>query len=235
MKSYIIKIAGILLVVATCVVFTASGNSKVEEDVSIITSATTSQPSSITTTEYLTTTTTVPETTTEAPTTTKPVIATTKKVITTTTTKPYVKSLKSSNVSQTIWNYMKGLGWNDYVCAGILGNMMSEAGGQTLNIDPYIRASGYYGICQWSTTYYPQVNGADLNTQLQVLEKTIEEAFEGYGNRYKPGFDFDDFLSLTNEKEAALAFAKAYERCASGSYSIRQTNASAAYSHFVKA
>lgn len=229
MKSYIIKIAGILLALITCVVFTASGNSKVEEDVSIITSATTSQPSSITTTEYLTTTTTMPETTTEAPTTTKQVTTTA------TTTKPYVKSLKSSNVSQIIWDYMKGLGWNDYVCAGILGNMMSEAGGQTLDIDPYIRASGYYGICQWSTTYYPQVNGADLTTQLQVLEKTIEAAFEGYGNRYKSGFDFDDFLSLTNEKEAALAFAKAYERCASGSYSIRQTNASAAYSHFVKA
>ena len=33
-----------------------------------------------------------------------------------------------------IWEYMKSLGWNDYVCAGILGNMMAEVGGGTLDL-----------------------------------------------------------------------------------------------------
>ena len=33
-----------------------------------------------------------------------------------------------------IWHYLKKLGYNDYVCAGIMGNIMAECGGQTLNI-----------------------------------------------------------------------------------------------------
>ena len=41
---------------------------------------------------------------------------------------------------------MKELGWNDYVCAGIVGNLMAEVGGQTLNIDPQL-GNSYYGIC----------------------------------------------------------------------------------------
>ena len=28
-----------------------------------------------------------------------------------------------------IWKYMKNLGWNDYICAGIMGNIMAEVGG----------------------------------------------------------------------------------------------------------
>ena len=34
--------------------------------------------------------------------------------------------------------YMKDLGWNDYVCAGIMGNLMAEVGGQTLDIQYHL-------------------------------------------------------------------------------------------------
>jgi hypothetical protein len=51
---------------------------------------------------------------------------------------------------------------------------------------------------------------------------------------YKKGFNFDAFLNLENEQEAALAFAQAYERCGSASHSIRQENAVKAYNYFTK-
>ena len=38
---------------------------------------------------------------------------------------------------------------------------------------------------------------------------------------------------MTDAQQAALAFAKSYERCGSGSYGIRQQNALKAYNYFV--
>jgi hypothetical protein len=37
---------------------------------------------------------------------------------------------------------------------------------------------------------------------------------------------------MQDEKEAALYFAKYYERCGSGSYSVRQSNATKALDYF---
>ena len=35
-------------------------------------------------------------------------------------------------VATEIWMFLKNCGYNDYVAAGILGNMMAEVGGNTL-------------------------------------------------------------------------------------------------------
>ena len=138
-------------------------------------------------------------------------------------------------VAATIWKYLKNLGYNNYVCAGILGNIMAEVGGQTLNIRPYLYSSGggYYGICQWSVKFYPSVAGKDLTTQLNFLAKTIKYEINTYGFKYYRGFNYNTFINLNSAQEAALAFAKAYERCASSYYGIRQANAIKAYKHFV--
>ena len=66
---------------------------------------------------------------------------------------------------------MKNLGWNDYVCAGIMGNLMAETGGQTLDLDPkaYSSNKNYYGICQWSKKYYAEVHKKDLEFQCDFL------------------------------------------------------------------
>ena len=77
-------------------------------------------------------------------------------------------------VATEIWLYLKDEGYNDYVCAGILGNLMAEVGGQTLNINPLRSGHGYYGMCQWSTKYYPKVVGEDLNGQLEFLNSNIK-------------------------------------------------------------
>ena len=131
-----------------------------------------------------------------------------------------------------IWRYMKAQGWNDYVCAGIMGNLMAEVGGQTLDIRYTLSSSGYYGMCQWSRGY-SQVWGAGLETQCDFLRDTIKYEFDTYGFKYQKGFNFNSFLNMTDAQQAALAFAKSYERCGSGSYNIRQQNALKAYNYFV--
>ena len=131
-----------------------------------------------------------------------------------------------------IWRYMKALGWNDYVCAGIMGNLMAEVGGQTLDIRYTLSSGSYYGMCQWSRGY-SKVWGAGLDTQCDFLRDTIQYEIDTYGFKYQKGFKFNSFLNLSDEKQAALAFAKAYERCASGSYKVRQNNATKAYNYFV--
>ena len=131
-----------------------------------------------------------------------------------------------------IWRYMKSLGWNDYVCAGIMGNIMTEVGGQTLNIDYTASSKYYYGMCQWSKGYY-EVWGTDLANQCKFLENSIRYEFDTFGFVYQNGFKFNSFLNITDAQQAALAFAKCYERCGSGSYKVRQNNALKAYQYFV--
>lgn len=132
-----------------------------------------------------------------------------------------------------IWRYMKDLGWNDYVCAGIMGNLMAEVGGQTLNIQYWLNGNGYYGMCQWNKAYRSGVWGADLAGQCDFLRDTIKYEIDTFGYAYKKGFNLDSFLAMTNERDAAKAFAKCYERCASSTYNIRMNNAEKAYNYFV--
>lgn len=131
-----------------------------------------------------------------------------------------------------IWKYFKDLGYNDYVCAGILGNIMAEVGGHTLDIKTDIQKNGYYGMCQWNQAY-SEVWGASLEEQCNFLQETIAYEFDTFGYAYDSGFDYESFLELKNCKQAAKAFAKCYERCGIGSYSARQKNAIEAYNYFV--
>ena len=159
----------------------------------------------------------------------------------TTTTEPTTQAPKPTTnkskypVATEVWNYMKALGWSDAVCAGIMGNMMAEVGGHTLNLryDAYDKNKAYYGLCQWSGKYYPQIQGTDLKTQCDFLRDTIKQQIDIYGKRYASGMNYKEFLKLEDPKEVALCFAIAYERCSSATYSVRQTNAVKAYDYFV--
>lgn len=135
-----------------------------------------------------------------------------------------------------IWNYLRrNLKYNVAVSAGIMGNIMAEVGGQTLEIDPYLDDTDgeYYGICQWSVYYYPEVKNKNLNEQLDFLANTIQSEFNTYSNNYYNGFSYSAFLNLTDPGDAAEAFAKVYERCASWTYQIRIDNAYEAYDYYV--
>ena len=146
----------------------------------------------------------------------------------------YEEKMNKYPVATEIWFYLKDFGYNDYVCAGIMGNIMAEVGGQTLEIQPYISGNGYYGICQWNEGYKEKVWGASLEDQCLFLNDTIEYEIDTFGFCYKTDFDFNDFLQMTDEREVALAFAKCYERCSSLSYYTRQENAEIAYEYFAQ-
>lgn len=130
-----------------------------------------------------------------------------------------------------VWQYLKGCGYSDVMCAGILGNLMAETGGQTLNIKWNSRSSGYYGIAQWGPGY-KSIWGGTLHQQCEFLIKTIAYEINTYGYAYQKGFNYSSFCNLDSPEQAALAFAKAYERCGSGSYKQRMKNARIAYNYY---
>lgn len=128
-----------------------------------------------------------------------------------------------------VWNHLKSLGLNDYVCAGILGNIMAEVGGQTLDISRWSHYAqtnkNYYGICQWAggrKTRLLNEFGSSLDAQIKFLGVELFEVIP----------ENNSFYDMQDEKEAALYFAKYYERCRSSSYSVRQRNATTALNYF---
>lgn len=132
-----------------------------------------------------------------------------------------------------VWQYLHEYGYNDWVSAGIIGNMMTECGGQTLDLQVTIDNGNHYGMCQWSHRYYPQVIGMTFEEQFDFLMSNIQYEINTFGFNYKQGFDYSDFCSLTDERQAAKAFAKAYERPGSDDTTRRQNNAEVAYQYFV--
>lgn len=134
-------------------------------------------------------------------------------------------------VATKIWRYLtEELGYNEYVSAGIIGNMMVESGGHTLDIDPYnwddATGRSFYGICQWGY-YFPEVKNQNLDFQLDFLRDTIEEEFS------IGGYSLEKFLSLTDEREAAKVFCRAYERPGPGYEYPRLGCAEVAYDFFM--
>ena len=137
-------------------------------------------------------------------------------------------------VAGYVWKYLKNLGYNDAVCAGIIGNMMLECAGGTLDLQWDIYGGyGFYGLCQWSKEFYPEAFGADLDGQLECLKNSIKEQIDYAGFVYGGyGFGYEDFLKITDPGEAALCFALAYERCAYQHIWPRKGYAKIAYDYF---
>lgn len=138
-----------------------------------------------------------------------------------------------------VWNYLtQTLGYNDYVAAGILGNIMVEVGGYDLSLEyayKYATVDGYtyYGICMWNihNGYHPLVAGLDLEGQCEYLGKTITKEMNLYGSNYANGFGMNEFLALQDARQAAIAFGKCYER---GACPQKRANcAEIAYDYFV--
>ena len=131
--------------------------------------------------------------------------------------------------ARQVWNYLRDLGLNKYVCAGILGNIMAEVGGQTLDISRWAQYSAtntkYYGICQWAGSRKNRLLndfGTTLEDQIRFLSVELFEVIPKNSS----------FYNMQDEKQAALYFAKYYERCGTSSYSVRQSNAIKALNYF---
>lgn len=147
---------------------------------------------------------------------------------------PYNSSYPTA---EKVWVYMtQELHYSDYIAAAIIGNMMVECGGMTLNLkwDLQFSDGEYYGLCQWAKRWFPDIHGKSILTQLEYLYKTMPYEFKTFGRLYKSGFTLEEFLGMEDCREAALAFAQIYERCGEGSYTKRQKCAVQAYEYFTK-
>ena len=206
------------------VIAAAAGN--IEEETS--SGETAELPPSTTTTVATTTTTTVASSTTTSTT-------TTTQTTTTTTTKPKTKYPEA----QIVWDALIDYGLSPEVASGIMGNIMAEVGGQTLDFSEwrYWSRGTHYGICQWGGGRKQDLLnnfGPDLEDQVKFLLYELEREMNSYGYIYKTGFGYDEFIAMTDVEQAALAFAKSYERCSSKYYNIRMTNAKKAYNYFMQ-
>lgn len=133
-----------------------------------------------------------------------------------------------------VWKYLRQRNFSQEVACGIIGNMMVETSGGTLGLKPniYSHSGNYYGLCQWSQKYYPGTKDLPFEHQLDYLLGSMPWEFNTFGWLYKEGFVYEDFLKIDDPSEAALAFAKSYERCGSASYALRQEAAIKAYNYF---
>lgn len=144
---------------------------------------------------------------------------------------------QGGNVAEQVWRYLRGKGLSKVVSAAIIGNMMTECGGYTLDLDydihGYYQGDTYYGLCQWNLRYTPSIDGKSVRGQLDHLWMTMPIEFSTFGFCYRSGFNFEQFKSMTDVSEAAAAFAACYERCGyEENYKDRRQNAMIAYNHF---
>lgn len=139
-----------------------------------------------------------------------------------------------------IWHNLKDRGFSDAVVAGIIGNLIAETGGMGYqDIEWDIKGNGYYGICMWALKYVPQIDGADLDEQLDFLVKTMEKEFNTvYSKSLRNKFGilklrYKDFVEIDSPYDAAIAFGVCYERPAAKHIARRGPQAEKAYEYFV--
>ena len=130
-------------------------------------------------------------------------------------------------IAQAVWNRLKSWGLNDHVAAGIIGNIMVEVAGNTLDFSRWrvYSRKNTYGLCQWLGTRKERLLndfGGTITDQLNFLYVELYEVI-------RPD---NEFYTMTDECEAALYFAKVFERCGKGSYEARQKNATVALKYF---
>lgn len=138
--------------------------------------------------------------------------------------------------AEKIWNMMKDFGWSDAVCAGIMGNLMAEVGGQTLNLNWQSYTGNELGICQWMGGRQSGIisrYGSNPSCEEQVQYMYDELMGTNGVHRQVSEYQYQLIINSSTPEEAAKMFAMYFERCANYTYSVRQKNAAVAYNYFV--
>lgn len=141
-------------------------------------------------------------------------------------------------VATEVWLYMKNeFGWNDIVCAGIMGNIMAEIGGGTLNFDNWnANGSSGYGMIQWISSRRRQLKSiyGEYPTPEQQLEFMYDEMHgtDGVTNQLYISGSLDRIMNATTPGDAAYYFAIYFERCADWAVTVRPGYARIAYDYF---
>ena len=142
--------------------------------------------------------------------------------------------------AQLIWNTMISWGWTPETCAGIIGNMMAEIGGGTLNLSNWNSNGGCgYGLIQWTGGRRSTLKGryGSYPTIEQQLIFMRDELFGINNTRQQVNSSVLNKIMNTNGNESpesiAFCFASNYERCASRYRAKRQGYARIAYEYFM--
>lgn len=173
-----------------------------------------------------------------APVTTEATTATTTTTTTipttTTTTRP-----EKYPEAREIWDTMISWGWSAETCAGIIGNMMAEVGGGTLDLSCWNSNGGCgYGLIQWTSDRraeiknrygsYPTIQEQLIfmkdemfginNTTKQISDEVLNQVLNADGNQ--------------TPESIAFTFATHFERCAKQYRARRRGYARIAYDYF---
>lgn len=145
----------------------------------------------------------------------------------------WVERMEKYPVATKVWLYLtEEMGYSNHAAAGVIGNMMAECGGRTLELKWWVyNSTKHYGLCQWSPKYYPEMQDATLEEQLAFMKESFPKVIQRYGYLYTKGFDYEQFISMDDCGEAAIAFCKIYER-PGGTQEHRRRLAQKAYDYF---
>ncbi len=142
--------------------------------------------------------------------------------------------------AQLIWNTMISWGWTPETCAGIIGNMMAEIGGGTLNLSDWNSNGGCgYGLIQWTGGRRSTVKSryGSYPTIEQQLIFMRDELFGTNNTCQQISSSILNRIMNTSGNETpesiAFCFASNYERCASQYRAKRQGYARIAYNYFM--
>lgn len=142
--------------------------------------------------------------------------------------------------AQLIWDTMISWGWAPETCAGIIGNMMAEIGGGTLDLSDWNSNGGCgYGLIQWTggrRSLLKSRYGSYPNIEQQLIFMR-DELFGTNNTRQQVNSSVLNRIMNTNGNETpesiAFCFASNYERCASQYRARRQGYARIAYDYFM--
>ena len=141
-------------------------------------------------------------------------------------------------VATKVWLYMKNeFGWNDIVCAGIMGNMMAECGGcWTSDLDWDVHSSSGFGMIQWLGGRKKQLfsiygENPSIEDQLNFMH---DELYGTDGVTWQvQQWQLDKIMNASSPEECAFAFATYFERCGEQHRAPRRGYAKRAYEYFV--
>lgn len=140
-------------------------------------------------------------------------------------------------VATEVWLYMKNeFGWSDIVCAGIMGNLMRETGGDTFYLKPAANSNMGLGLVQWTGKRKEDVfdKYGGVPSIAEQLEFVKDELYGTNGVRQQvSAWQRDKIFNAKSAAKSAEAFARWFERPASTNYTKRKANAVKAYEYFV--
>lgn len=140
-------------------------------------------------------------------------------------------------VAAEVWEAMKEFGWSDIVCAGIMGNLMRETGGDTLNLRHDSDSHSGLGLVQWTGQRKKDMCNkyGHSPTIAEQVEFVKDELFGSNGvSGQVTDYQRDRIFNAETPEKCAAEFARWFERPASKNYSKRETNAKQAYDYFTQ-